>query len=113
MHISAGSHTPVLLRHTVVFDSSLSAGHVGELPVHDSAGSQIPVLAKHTVPFAFKVFGGHTDDFPVQYAPVSQGPAGSRHMRMDPATQTATSGVGVEVAGRPVDGGAVCGRPVV
>src|SRR5207249_2088478 len=50
VHCSAGSHSPVELRQTVLDDSKASAGHTVLDPAHVSSRSQAPAAARHTVP---------------------------------------------------------------
>src|SRR5262249_7281729 len=57
---------------------SMSAGHVGPVPLHISARSQRPAAGRHT-PGGLKAFGGHSAEVPVQTSATSQSPAAGRH----------------------------------
>ena len=70
VHVSAGSQTPVELRHSVAADSKPSAGQLTPEPVHVSATSQMSAAARHSVAADSKPSAGQLAPEPVHWGRV-------------------------------------------
>ena len=79
VQLSATSHTPADVLHSVVAGSNTSAGQAVELPVQFSAMSHAPADALHSVVAGSNTSAGQAVELPVQVSAMSHTPADGRH----------------------------------
>jgi hypothetical protein len=83
LHVSAGSQTPALVRHTCTTPATESAGQSAVVPVQFSARSQVPALVRQTVVAGARAFAGQFG-VPLLDSAGSHVPVVARHTTPEP-----------------------------